>query len=186
MTKEIKIYTRGGDKGKTSLIGGKRIDKSNSQLEAYGNIDELNSSIGLIRSELTDLPEIDNELQKIQNLLFNVGSLLACDSEKSRKLMPQLSEADSVMLENWIDKKSRELPPLKNFILPSGARPAALSQLSRTICRRAERSILTYFKNKKVNSPEILKFINRLSDYLFTLARYINVKSGRKETIWEK
>ena len=154
-----KIYTKTGDKGMTSLLGGTKVSKNDKRLEAAGNVDELSSAIGLIRYQ-TDK---DDQLKQIQIQLFHIGALLGTDPKQfDTTKLKQITEDDVKMLESWIDSMDQELEPLKNFILPIGP-----LHLSRTICRRSERRLV------QLDFPEIIiKYINRLSDYLFTLARY--------------
>jgi len=154
-----KIYTKTGDKGSTSLLGGTRVSKNDARLEAAGNIDELSSAIGFIRYQT----EQDDQLKQIQIHLFHIGALLGTDPEQfDISKLKQITEEDVKLLEAWIDEMEVELEPLKNFILPTG-----IVHLSRAICRRAERRLVS------LEFPNIIvKYINRLSDYLFTLARY--------------
>jgi cob(I)alamin adenosyltransferase len=190
MAKEIKIYTRGGDEGFTSLASGVRIAKSAPQLDAYGSVDELNSVVGIIRAHLDDSLDktrnLDRQLKTIQNLLFNVGSLLACDSDALRMKMPQLPIAAATDLENQIDGLSAPLTELKNFILPGGSPVSSYCHLARTVCRRAEREVVRYLEKDKVSLPHIVVYLNRLSDYLFVLARYLNHQAQIEDSMWEK
>ena len=165
-----KIYTKTGDKGMTSLLGGTKVSKNHARLEAAGNIAELSSAIGLIRYQ-TDK---DDQLKQIQIQLFHIGALLGTDPEQfDTTMLKQITEEDVKTLETWIDEMDQQLEPLKNFILPVGP-----SHLSRTICRRAERRLV------QLDFPEIIiKYINRLSDYLFTLARYQDKIEGVDEEI---
>ena len=185
MNSKFKIYTKTGDDGTSGLIGGTRVKKSDQRLEAYGTVDELNSWIGLIKTILIE-KEVDNTLELIQNKLFVIGSKLATDYEKiTNKQAPLPCNGDDIEhLESEIDRMQNELAPLTNFILPGGDQFAAYAHLARTVCRRAERRIsMLDTKIKDLNS--IVVFINRLSDYLFVLARYINFKKGIEETKWE-
>lgn len=163
-----KIYTKTGDKGMTSLLGGTKVSKDDARLEATGNIDELSSAIGIIRYQT----EMDDQLKEIQIQLFHIGALIGTDPDKfDISKLKQITEEDVKTLENWIDEMDQELEPLKNFILPVG-----MFHLPRTICRRAERRLVL------LNLPEIItKYINRLSDYLFTLARYQDMIEGVDE-----
>lgn len=185
MTKDFKIYTKTGDDGSTGLVGGSRVKKYDVRLEAYGTVDELNASIGVIRSY--KLPEDLSEiLVEVQNKLFNIGSRLASDKkgeEFTKKL--SLSENHISFLENAIDKMEEDLPELTHFILPGGDLAAAQCHVARTVCRRAERRILEFAENEKVQ-PEILKYINRLSDFLFVLARKLSAISGIEEKPWKQ
>lgn len=173
------IYTRFGDKGKTSLFGGDVVEKSNLRVCAYGEIDELNASIGIIISEIEDR-EIEEKLEKIQNDLFTIGSELASRKETKTKIDPKRAKE----MEEEIDKMDKEIEPLKNFILPGGHKAASLIHLSRTICRRAERSVVKLSNEEQIDST-IITYLNRLSDLLFTMARYVNFKNGEKEKIWK-
>ena len=165
-----KIYTKKGDKGMTSLLGGTKVSKSDARLEAAGNIDELSSAIGFIRYQ----SEQDDQLQHIQIQLFHIGALLGTDPDKfDTSKLKQITEDDVKLLEFWIDEMDEELPELKNFILPIG-----IFHLPRAICRRAERRLV------HLDFPQIIvKYINRLSDYLFTLARYQDMTEGTEEEI---
>ncbi|MBW6537525.1 MAG: cob(I)yrinic acid a,c-diamide adenosyltransferase [Mariniphaga sp.] len=185
MTKEFKIYTKTGDDGSTGLVGGTRVKKYDVRLEAYGTVDELNAVIGVVRSY--KLPaNVAEMLVEIQNKLFNIGSRLATD-EKGEAFTQKLSitEKHISFLENAIDEMERELPKLKHFILPGGNLAAAQCHVARTVCRRAERRILEFAENEKVQT-EILKYINRLSDFLFVLARKLHASSGIEEKAWKK
>ena len=185
MAKEFKIYTKTGDDGSTGLVGGTRVKKYDVRLEAYGTVDELNAAIGVIRSY--KLPEKVSEiLVEIQNKLFNIGSRLATD-EKGEEFTQKLSisEKHIAFLENAIDEMEEELPELTHFILPGGDLASAQCHVARTVCRRAERRILEFAENEKVQS-EILKYINRLSDFLFVLARKLNLHYKKNEIGWKK
>lgn len=185
MTGKFKIYTKTGDDGTTGLVGGSRVKKHDSRLEAYGTVDELNASIGMLRS--TKLPEnVSALLVKIQNKLFNIGSRLASD-EKGGSFTAHLDIADLDIetLENAIDLFEQELPELTNFILPGGNFATAQCHIARTICRRAERRILEFAENAAV-SPTTIKYVNRLSDFLFVLSRKLAADNGSPEISWEK
>jgi cob(I)alamin adenosyltransferase len=184
MTKKFKVYTKTGDDGSTGLVGGSRVKKYALRLEAYGTVDELNSLIGVIRS--FKLSEFQGELlRKIQNKLFNIGSRLASD-EKGNTFTEKLSitEDDTCILEKAIDRFEEVLPELQNFILPGGESVVAQCHVARTVCRRAERRIIELSEQADVQ-PELIKYINRLSDFLFVLARKIGYDRGNEETIWE-
>lgn len=185
MAKKIKIYTKTGDDGTTGLVGGTRVYKYDLRLEAYGTIDELNAAIGLIRS-LEIPPETKSMLEEVQNKLFNIGSRLASD-EKGDALTSRLSITDAhlAFLENKIDEMEEELPELTQFILPGGDLASAQCHVARTICRRAERRILEFSINHHVQS-EILKYVNRLSDFLFVLARRLSVIRGVEDKPWKQ
>lgn len=178
----MKIYTKKGDKGFTTLLSGKKVLKDNLFIEAYGTIDELNSFIGLLATK-TQENKIICQLKKIQSNLFTIGAYLTCEEEYDKKNLPPLNTEIITELENWIDEMETQLVPLKNFILPGGSEPASLSHIARTICRRAERTIiqcLFLFPVKEV----ILPYINRLSDYFFVLSRYLNKLNNVNEEIW--
>lgn len=181
----MKIYTKTGDKGQTGLIGGKRVDKSHPRLEAYGTADELNAFIGLIISQNhgKNLEEINPPLIKVQNCLFLIGAELATPENKRSSASNKFSLENTKMLEDEIDRMEKELPVLKNFILPGGDSLSATVHVSRTICRRLERKINKSTETWETDA-EIIKYINRLSDYFFVLARYINKKLGIEESIW--
>jgi cob(I)alamin adenosyltransferase len=182
----MKIYTKTGDKGDTALFGGKRVDKDNSRIKAYGTVDELNSVIGLAVAEVRS-EEVKSVLLKIQNELFTVGSDLATPEENinSSKYVSRIDEQNTIHLENIIDRFDSKLPGLTNFILPGGIKGAAFLHNARTICRRAEREIVSLSKEEKTN-PSILIYLNRLSDLLFVLARYENFVSGIDDIPWNK
>lgn len=180
-----KIYTKTGDEGYTGLIGGTKILKSDLRIDSYGNIDELNSYIGLLGDYITDR-DIKSFLLSIQNNLFIIGSLLACDNSKDIKMnLPQLSEEDILQLEQSIDKMNEELPELRHFILPGGNILVSCIHISRSICRRAERGCVYLKEQGLFVEPLIIKYLNRLSDYLFVLARFIGKELGVEEVIWK-
>ena len=185
MAKKIKLYTKTGDDGTTGIVGGSRVKKYDLRLEAYGTIDELNAAIGVIRSnELPD--EITKTLIKVQNKLFNIGSRLATD-EKGNEITADLSITEQHIdeLEKTIDGLEDQLPEIKHFVLPGGEMVSAQCHVARTICRRAERRILEFAEKHSVQ-PEIIVFINRLSDFLFVLARKIAHIKNTTEEKWEK
>jgi cob(I)alamin adenosyltransferase len=180
----MKIYTKTGDKGTTSLIGGTKVPKSHLRIEAYGTVDELNSYVGLCRDLLTDT-DSRNLLQEIQDRLFTVGSELACDPEKEQKMqIPDLHEEDVTVLEKWIDKMNETIPELKNFILPGGHLTVSHLHICRCICRRAERCCVRLELQNTQAGALIIKYLNRLSDYLFVLARYTAHLEGVAEIPW--
>lgn len=180
----MKIYTKKGDEGKTSLVSGQNVSKSHPRLDAYGTLDELNSVIGLTVS-LVSQKEIKDHLFKIQNQLFNIGSQLACDDSALSNKLPTVTEDHIKGLEAFIDEMTAQLAPLKNFILPGGTEAASTCHLARTVCRRAEREITKLHEEQPLDLIYI-KYINRLSDLLFTLARYINHLAKMPEINWEK
>ena len=168
----FKIYTKTGDLGKTSLIGGTKVLKSHIRIESYGTVDELNSYVGLISDMITDTPS-RSMLAEIQDRLFTIGSSLACDPEKETKLhIPDLTEADVALLENEVVRMDEQLPVMKNFILPSGHAAVSTIHIGRCVCRRAERICVHMLHDNEVIAPLVIKYLNRLSDYLFMLARY--------------
>ena len=181
----MKIYTKTGDAGKTSLIGGTRVLKSDLRIEAYGTVDELNSYIGLVSDYCND-DEATTVLKEIQDRLFTIGSELACDPNKDVKLpIPDLHESDVELLEKEMDKMDKELPRMKNFILPGGLPAVSFMHVARCVCRRAERCCVGLEENSGNVNPLIIKYINRLSDYLFMLARYTGMKNNAPEIIWK-
>ena len=181
--KKSLVYTKTGDKGTTSLVGGTRVPKTHIRLEAYGTVDELNSHLGLLITYLAD--ERDRTfVQQVQDKLFAVGSHLATDREKTKLheasiITPQLVET----MENEIDRLDEMLPPLSAFVLPGGSRGAAVCHVCRTVCRRAERRILALAEQVEIAS-ELLAYVNRLSDYLFVLSRKINQDEKKEEIFW--
>lgn len=181
----MKIYTKTGDNGTTSLIGGTKVPKSHLRIEAYGTVDELNSYIGLCRDVLID--EISRKtLREIQDRLFTMGAALACDPEKETKMkIPDLMESDIVFLESEIDRMNEALPPMKNFILPGGDPATSHLHVARCICRRAERCCVRMETEGIETEPIIIKYLNRLSDHLFMLARYTAQKAGAEEIPWK-
>ena len=168
----FKIYTKTGDNGTTSLIGGTKVLKSHLRIEAYGTVDELNSYTGLCRDLLAD-DQTRKVLLEIQDRLFTIGSALACDPEKETKMkIPDLKETDIQLLEEEIDRMTETLVPMKNFILPGGDPTVSHLHIARCICRRAERCCVRLAEESHEIAPLIQKYLNRLSDYLFVLARY--------------
>lgn len=182
----MKIYTKTGDNGDTGLFGGDRVSKDDLRIEAYGTTDELNASLGFAETELKS-GEIKILIKKIQNQLFVLGSDLATPLNHNTKSfqLPRISIEDYTFLENQIDYFDAKLEELKSFILPGGSKGAALLHLSRTICRRAERRIVTIQKEEDIN-PNIIIFVNRLSDLLFVLSRYENLTLNQPDVKWEK
>jgi len=180
-----KIYTKTGDKGKTSLIGGTKISKSHLRIEAYGTVDELNSYIGLCKDLVSDIKSREILLE-VQDRLFTIGSSLACDPVKEPKMkIPDLKESDIVLLENEIDKMNEIIPPMKSFILPGGHIAVSHIHIARCICRRAERGAVRLEMEKQEIEPVVLKYLNRLSDYLFILARFTGHQLGVEEIPWK-
>ncbi len=179
----LKIYTKVGDKGTTSLIGGTKVLKSDLRIEAYGTIDELNSYVGLCNDLLINAHS-KKILKEIQDRLFTIGSSLACDPEKEPRMkIPDLKEEDVSLLEKEIDKMNEVLPVMKNFILPGGHVTVSHIHIARCICRRAERCCVRLNEQAK-EDVLILKYLNRLSDYLFVLARYASHLLNVEELVW--
>ncbi len=182
----MKIYTKTGDKGQTSLVGGQRVSKSDARLEAYGTVDELNAVLGLLIAQLENhAPTFDTALQTLkqtQNFLFHVGSHLACADEKVKSGLPRLQSSWVEAYEKEMDSMTAELPALKEFILPGGRVEASWSHLGRTVARRAERACVAL----QDTEPLVIQILNRLSDYLFVLARYCNFKLGLSDATWKK
>ena len=181
----IKIYTKTGDSGKTSLIGGTKVPKSHIRIDTYGTVDELNSWIGVV-SDLTPDEQIKVVLKEIQDRLFTVGSSLACDPEKEPLMkIPDLKESDIVFLENEIDQMNESLPAMKFFVLPGGHLAISQTHVARCVCRRAERCCVNMQEQDIFVEPLVIKYLNRLSDYLFVLSRYIGHQMGVAEIPWK-
>lgn len=185
----MKIYTKTGDKGTTALFGGTRVPKHHIRIESYGTIDELNSYIGLIRDQAID-PLYKNVLMEIQDRLFTVGAILATDPEKAtlkngkaRLNIPKISEADITLLEDHMDSMNTSLPPMTHFVLPGGHQTVSFCHIARTVCRRAER-LASHLNDLEPFQPETLMYINRLSDYLFVLARKLSHELQAEEIKW--
>lgn len=183
-TKKSLIYTGTGDKGTTSLVGGERVSKTHQRLESYGTIDELNSFIGLLVTSLED--QLDKDfLYFIQHKLFSVGSYLATDQQSTElKIESRITPESIVRIENEIDRLDAGIPVMRNFVLPGGCRSASLAHVCRTVCRRAERQIYKLTETDPVEEL-VLIFVNRLSDYLFVLARKECIINDGKEIIWD-
>lgn len=186
MGTEFKIYTKTGDKGQTSLIGGTRVPKYHDRIEAYGTLDELNSYIGLIRDSLQNAG-INEVLIEIQDRLFTAESLLAADPSKELKTLPVIIEQDITLLERQIDLMNESLPALTSFILPGGHPTSSFCHVARCVCRRAERLTIKLIEMypDTLQGEMVVKYLNRLSDYLFVLARSINYNAGGIETPWK-
>jgi cob(I)alamin adenosyltransferase len=192
-----KIYTRTGDKGTTALIGGTKVPKNNIRIESYGTVDELNSFIGLLNDHLADAPAghpdiaarlsgAVQQLREVQDRLFTIGSSLACDPDKSPQLrIPDLHARDVEWLEKEIDRMNAELPPMKSFLLPGGHPAVSTAHISRCVCRRAERLCVSMQEGGLFIEPLVLQYLNRLSDYLFMLARHIGHVLGVPEIPWK-
>ena len=183
--KRSMIYTKTGDKGTTSLVGGVRVAKTDARLEAYGTVDELNSQIGLLCTYMEDEAEKQFLIQ-IQRKLFSVGSYLATDQSKTKLAEGSIISTEDVqVLEKAIDEIDAMLPPFKAFVLPGGNRAAAVCHVCRTVCRRAERRILVLAEEYQIDAT-LLAYVNRLSDFLFVLARKCNVSLHTEEVFWNK
>ncbi len=180
------IYTCTGDAGTTSLVGGKRVKKNCCRIEAYGSVDELNSALGL----LVAMPDVKEEhralINIVQNKLFNIGAYLATDNDGGEILPARgLSDSDIARIEQAIDEIDLQLPQLRSFVLPGGSQSAAAAHVCRTSCRRAERRIIDLAETAHVD-PAVLKYINRLSDFLFVFARFCNINNDIDEIFWDK
>src|SRR5690349_13110015 len=187
-----KVYTRTGDAGKTRLAGGQQVWKDSLRVEAYGTVDELNASVGVVRVVNAEMvghhvqaEQLEQELRWVQNKLFDIGSLLATAPGQTFKNMPQVAATDVTRLEKLIDRCQKDLEPLKEFILPGGGKVSGFLHQARTICRRAERLCVALSKAEPVD-PMIVKFVNRLSDTLFVLARWVAKTQGGPEFLWER
>jgi len=181
----FKIYTKTGDSGSTSLIGGTKVSKSELRIEAYGTIDELNSFIGLCRDLIVNT-NARSILQEVQDRLFTIGSALAVDPDKDSKLkIPDLHESDVILLEGQIDTMNDFLPPMKNFVLPGGHVTVSNIHIARCVCRRAERLCVRLLETSRESHPLIIKYLNRLSDYLFVLGRFIGQELNAAEIAWK-
>lgn len=178
----MKIYTKTGDIGETSLFGGRRVLKNELRIEAYGTVDELNSWVGLLRDVNTDTAT-KNLLKEIQDRLFTLGSTLAADPNNKKLKTPDLHESDIELLEKAIDEMDEKLEPLRNFILPGGHVYVSYCHIARTVCRRAERLCVTLNQISEIH-PLCIKYLNRLSDYLFTLSRKMSKDLGAEEVNW--
>jgi cob(I)alamin adenosyltransferase len=210
-----RVYTRGGDGGQTSLVGGARVDKECQKLESYGTVDELICLVGMARTviaadSLQEVPigmapipgsggegrrkagglslavrsELESGLRKVQNRLFDMGSILATPAGESYAGMPEIRDEDSAELEREMDRMQESLDPLNSFVLPGGTLPNAALHQCRAVCRRAEREILRLAREEQVDK-RLLKYINRLSDYFFVMSRYASRKAGAREYLWE-
>lgn len=184
--KKSNIYTCTGDNGTTSLVGGKRLLKCDVRIEAYGSTDELNAQLGLLCADIS-MDENDISFMRfVQNKLFNIGAYLATDNPNGEETQVYgLCEKDIILIEDEIDRIDSSLPKLRNFVLPGGGHAAALSHVCRTMCRRSERCIIALAQETYIN-PLVLRFINRLSDFLFVFARFCNVKDNIDEIFWDK
>lgn len=179
----FKVYTKTGDKGETSLIGGTRLPKHHIRIEAYGTVDELNSFVGLLRDQSID-EHTGDVLIEIQDRLFTIGSLLAADPKKNKMKLPEVKEEDILFLEKEIDKMDEVLPEMKHFVLPGGHTTVSYCHIARCVCRRAERATLKLAENEKVDAI-IYKYLNRLSDYFFVLSRKLAQDLKASEIPWK-
>ncbi len=180
-----RIYTKTGDFGKTSLIGGTKVPKSHLRIESYGTVDELNSFIGLLIDHTAHEPSVKT-LREVQDRLFTIGSSLACDPDKEPKMkLPDLHEEDISLLEKEIDEMTNQLPVMKSFILPGGSPAVSTAHVARCVCRRAERVCVHMAEESMFVDELVIKYLNRLSDYLFVLARFIGQLAGAKEIVWQ-
>jgi cob(I)alamin adenosyltransferase len=178
----MKIYTKTGDLGDTALVSGRRISKADLRIDTYGTVDELNTWMGLLGDNIASEQAM---IRAIQNKLFMIGSLLANDPEKPFDLGFEITEAHIEALEQWIDRMDASLTPLRNFILPGGHQTVSYCQIARTVCRRAERLCVALSMTSSI-SPLLVKYLNRLSDALFTLARFQTKQLGIEEIVWVK
>lgn len=179
----MKIYTKTGDKGQTSLVGGTRISKASLRIETYGTVDELNAYIGLVRDQAVN--EFRRELLKeIQDRLFTIGSVLASEIDQTKKQIPDLHESDIQLLESEMDKIDAVVPPLRAFILPGGHQSVSFCHVARTVCRRAERLAIALNEEEPVEEL-VIKYLNRLSDFLFMLSRSMTHELGSEEVTWK-
>ncbi len=180
-----KIYTRTGDDGTTALADGSRVPKEDLRIEAYGTVDEANSAIGVARTYLTETPDLDGMLERIQNDMFDLGADLATPLRDDLEWEPlRIIDAQIERLEGEIDTLNATLEPLRSFVLPAGHPGAAALHLSRTITRRAERLAVRLSRETEVNSPAI-KYLNRLSDFLFVAARFVNLQCAQGDVLWK-
>lgn len=178
----MKVYTKKGDQGTTGLIGGTRILKSSLRIEAYGTVDELNSYIGLLR-DVAGQEALVVQLLEIQDRLFTLGSHLAADPVKSKMKLPDITAEDVENLEKWMDKMDEELEPMRFFVLPGGHPTVSYSHIARCVCRRAERIVVDLNQSEPVD-PVIMKYLNRLSDYIFVLSRKLTKDLNADEKPW--
>ena len=177
------MYTRRGDRGETSLYGPERVQKDDTRVEAYGTIDELISLLGVVITVSKDR-SLRTSLKEVQRLLFVAGGDAASDL-RGAPAVPRIGAAETARIEELTDELAEKLPPLANFVLPGGSQVGAMLQFARTVCRRAERRVLTASRSHEMN-PELLPFFNRLSSYLFNLSRWASKKAGKKEDIWKR
>ncbi|MDX1651763.1 MAG: cob(I)yrinic acid a,c-diamide adenosyltransferase [Brumimicrobium sp.] len=179
----MKIYTKKGDTGETSLMGGKRVAKNDVRIDSYGTVDELNSWIGLLRDQ-NIAEESWKELIEIQDRLFTIGSILATAPEGTKMKLPELKDEDIQFLEECIDRMNESLPEMKSFVLPGGNTTVSYSHIARCVCRRAERLVVA-LNDSGEDIKRVMKYLNRLSDYLFVLARKLTQDTAAEETPWK-
>lgn len=179
----MKIYTKTGDQGTTSLFGGKRVSKADLRIDTYGTVDELNSWIGLVRDQEVNQKR-NSVLIEIQDRLFTVGSILATEPGNTKVKIPSLAEGDVQFLEKEIDGMDAEIPPMRFFVLPGGHQSISFCHVARTVCRRAERLTIA-LHDQELIEPLVIKYLNRLSDYLFVLCRKMTHELGAEETPWK-
>ncbi len=179
----MKIYTKTGDSGTTALIGGTRLSKAHIRIDAYGTVDELNAYIGLLRDQPVNTSRRDF-LKEIQDRLFTVGSHLASEHDQTRKKLPDLHEADITLLEKEMDAMDAKLPTLRAFVLPGGHESVSFGHVARTVCRRAERTVVLLNEHEPVEEI-VIRYLNRLSDYLFMLCRVMTQELGAEEVAWK-
>jgi cob(I)alamin adenosyltransferase len=186
-----RVYTRQGDRGETGLVGGQRVPKDGTRIEAYGTVDELNSFLGAARATVNQLSVQEPRLAllaaillRVQHELFNLGSILATLPEDVHPRQPRVTEAEIAQLETEMDLMNEDLPPLRSFVLPGGSRVEAELHIGRTVCRRAERIVVALSRSESV-PPETIRYLNRLSDALFVWSRWANHITGAPETLWE-
>lgn len=178
----MKIYTKTGDLGTTALFGGRRVSKADLRIDTYGTVDELNSYIGLVRDQPVNAVR-KSVLEQVQDRLFTIGSILATEPGNTKVKIPSLHEADIQFLEKEIDDMDAALPPMRFFVLPGGHTAVSFCHVARTVCRRAERLTIALHEQEPV-SPSVIQYLNRLSDYLFVLARKMSHELGAEETPW--
>lgn len=179
----MKVYTKTGDKGTTSLFGGTRVPKYHDRINAYGTVDELNSYIGLVRDQEVNTERLD-ELVEIQDRLFTIGSILATEPGNEKVKVPELSEDDISFLEKKMDKMDESLPAMKSFVLPGGHQSVSFCHVARCVCRRAERLVIGLNEEESVDNM-VIKYLNRLSDYLFVLSRMMSLELNANEVPWK-
>jgi cob(I)alamin adenosyltransferase len=178
----VKIYTKTGDQGTTALFGGQRLSKSDLRIDTYGTVDELNSFLGLLRDQSVNAYRKE-VLIEIQDRLFTIGSILATEPGNTKVKIPSLQDGDVVFLENEIDKMDAQLPPMKFFVLPGGHESVSIGHVTRTVCRRAERLVISLHEKTPIESL-VIQYLNRLSDYLFVLCRMMAHELKVEETPW--